>query len=203
MTSAFGESAPRIAPNADVDPLASVGGETVVSAFAQIREYTRVGTGCSIGRGAVIGSSVLIGRNCTIGPLAVIHEPALVEDGVVVGACAVLLRSSRPRDVDTGSGLHDEQLAGVTVRTGASIGANAVCVAPATIGRWAIVAPGAVVTDDVPDHAVVAGVPAKQVGWVGRSGHELVPQGDGTWLCPVTGERYAEHDGVMSLLAAP
>ncbi|HEX6917232.1 MAG TPA: N-acetyltransferase, partial [Phycicoccus sp.] len=84
---------------------------------------------------------------------------------------------------------------GVTCREGSSIGARAVCVAPVTIGRWAMVAAGSVVVKDVPDFALVAGVPARRLRWVGRAGVPLVPGGSPhTWVCPETGETYIEHD---------
>jgi carbonic anhydrase/acetyltransferase-like protein (isoleucine patch superfamily) len=78
------------------------------------------------------------------------------------------------------------------VRQGASVGARAVILAGVVIGRWALVAAGAVVTKDVPDFALVAGVPARRVGWVGRPGSKLVAEGNGGWRCPETGERYEE-----------
>ncbi|MGH8896524.1 MAG: N-acetyltransferase, partial [Egibacteraceae bacterium] len=81
------------------------------------------------------------------------------------------------------------------VSEGASIGARAVVIAGVAIGRWALVGAGAVVTRDVADHALVVGVPARQVGWVGRAGVPLVPDGDGRWRCPQDGTRYAEQDG--------
>ncbi|MEV6490670.1 DapH/DapD/GlmU-related protein, partial [Actinoplanes sp. NPDC051633] len=87
---------------------------------------------------------------------------------------------------------------GVVVGEGAAIGARAVCVAPVTVGRWALVAAGAVVTKDVPDHALVVGVPARRIGWVGRAGRPLEPKGDGTWVCPETGEAYIEKDGTLT-----
>ncbi|MBC7596937.1 MAG: N-acetyltransferase, partial [Kineosporiaceae bacterium] len=76
---------------------------------------------------------------------------------------------------------------------------RAVCVAPLTIGRWAMVAAGATVTKDVPDFALVAGAPAKQIGWVGRSGSRLEEYDRDRWRCPTTDERYAESDGVLTL----
>ena len=94
----------------------------------------------------------------------------------------------------------DWHAVGVTVRTGASIGARSVCVAPVTIGRWALVAAGSVVTKDVPDFALVAGVPARRIRWVGRAGAPLEEQGDETWICPVTDELYVEIDGVLNLV---
>jgi serine acetyltransferase len=88
---------------------------------------------------------------------------------------------------------------GVTIREGAAVGARAVCVAPVTIGRWATVAAGSVVTKDVPDFALVAGVPARRIKWVGRAGVPLEEAGDGQWLCPQTGERYTERHGTLTL----
>ena len=84
-------------------------------------------------------------------------------------------------------------------RHGASIGARSVCVAPVTIGRWALVAAGSVVTKDVPDFALVAGVPARRIRWVGRAGAPLEPDGDELWVCPTTGERYEEQGGELRL----
>ena len=86
---------------------------------------------------------------------------------------------------------------GVTIGRGASVGARAVCIAPVTIGEWATVAAGAVVTRDVPAYAVVAGVPARQMGWVGEAGHPLKQDDGGSWLCPVTGRRYFETKGQL------
>jgi carbonic anhydrase/acetyltransferase-like protein (isoleucine patch superfamily) len=89
---------------------------------------------------------------------------------------------------------------GVTVAEGASLGARSVCVAPVHVGRWAMVAAGAVVTRDVPDFALVAGVPARHIGWVGRAGLRLgeVPGSTGMWECPATGVLHAENDGVLT-----
>src|SRR5262249_8457863 len=99
---------------------------------------------------------------------------------------------------------HDWEPVGVTVREGASIGARAVCVAPVTVGRWAMVAAGAVVVKDVPDFALVAGVPARFVRWVGRAGVPLEPDdgagGERRWRCPRTDERYVEADGLLALV---
>nr|WP_281386710.1 hypothetical protein [Jiangella mangrovi] len=84
------------------------------------------------------------------------------------------------------------------MRQGSSVGARAVCVAPVTIGRWATVAAGAVVTRDVPDFALVAGVPARRIKWVGKAGVPLEDDGDGRWRCPATDARYIERDGRLT-----
>jgi serine acetyltransferase len=88
----------------------------------------------------------------------------------------------------------------VVVSEGASLGARSVCVAPVRVGRWALVAAGAVVTRDVPDFALVAGVPARRIGWVGKAGVRLVERDGepgGGWECPDTGALYDEKDGVL------
>jgi UDP-2-acetamido-3-amino-2,3-dideoxy-glucuronate N-acetyltransferase len=88
------------------------------------------------------------------------------------------------------------------VRTGAAIGARSVCVAPVTIGRWAMVAAGSVVTRDVPDYALVVGTPARQVGWVGPAGARLHRVEETTFVCPVTGSRFTERYGSLRPLEA-
>lgn len=193
---------PQIAATADIDPRASVGDGSQVWHLAQVREYAHVGNGSIIGRGAYIGPGVIIGHNCKIQNYALVYEPALLENGVFVGPGVVFTNDVFPRAINIDGSLktnNDWDAVGVTVRTGASIGARAVCVAPITIGRWALVAAGAVVTKDVRDHALVAGVPAKRIGWVGRAGAALRDEGSGLFVCPVTGERYLESGEALAL----
>ena len=164
-------------------------------------EGARVGTGCIIGRGAYVGADVVIGDNCKIQNYALVYEPAVLEPGVFIGPAVVLTNDTYPRAVNPDGSLksaHDWQPVGVVVREGAAIGgARAVCVAPVTIGRWATVAAGAVVSRDVPDFALVAGVPARRIGWVGRAGVRLEKIGEGQWRCPVTDERYGEVNNAL------
>ena len=191
---------PAVQATADVDERATLGPGTTVWHLAQIRENARLGSGCVVGRGAYVGPGVIIGNNVKLQNHALVYEPARLEDGVFVGPAAVLTNDVHPRSVDPAGQLKrsgDWDASGVVVREGASLGAHAVVVAGHTVGRWALVAAGAVVTRDVPDYALVAGVPARQIGWVGRAGERLIPDGPGRWRCPCTNERYHERDGVL------
>jgi len=191
----------RIAPGADVDERASVGEGTSIWHLAQIREDASVGRDCNIGRGAYVGPGVRLGDRCKLQNYALVYEPAVLGDGVFVGPAAVLTNDEYPRAVTADGRLkdgHDWTAVGVTIGEGASIGARAVCVAPVSVGRWALVAAGAVVTADVPDYALVVGVPARRVRWVGRAGVPLLDEGDGSFRCPATGDRYQEADGRLS-----
>jgi len=194
----------RIEPSADVDDTAEIGNGTRIWHLAQVREDAVVGADCVIGRGAYLGPGVRLGDRCKVQNHALVYEPAVVGDGVFIGPAVVFTNDEFPRAVTPDGALKSEAdwtMVAVTVKDGAAIGARAVCIAPLTIGRWALVAAGSVVTRDVPDYALVAGVPARQLGWVGRAGRRLESAGeagDGRWVCPVTGDAFVEADGRLS-----
>ena len=190
-----------VAPTADVDARAGIGPGTRIWHLAQIREDATLGRDCTIGRGAYVGPGVVVGDNVKLQNHALVYEPARLGDGVFIGPAAVLTNDEYPRAVTPEGRLKtgdDWTAVGVTIGEGAAVGARAVCVAPVTVGRWALVAAGAVVTKDVPDFALVVGVPARRVGWVGRAGRPLTAKGDGTWVCPATGAEYTEADGHLT-----
>jgi UDP-2-acetamido-3-amino-2,3-dideoxy-glucuronate N-acetyltransferase len=190
-----------VAPTADVDERAAIGAGTRVWHLAQIREEASLGRDCIIGRGAYVGPGVVVGDNVKLQNHALVYEPARLGDGVFVGPAAVLTNDEYPRAVTPDGRLKDGSdwtAVGVTIGEGAAIGARAVCVAPVTVGRWALVAAGAVVTKDVPDFALVVGVPARRIGWVGRAGRPLTAKGDDLWVCPQTGAAYTETDGLLT-----
>ncbi|HYP73859.1 MAG TPA: acyltransferase [Microbacterium sp.] len=201
MTTATTPDAPDVQPSADIDEGVTLGPRTRVWHLAQVRTGAVLGADCNIGRGAYIGPGVTLGDACKVQNYALVYEPAVVGDGVFIGPAVVFTNDEFPRAANPdGSlkGADDWHAVGVTVERGASIGARAVCIAPVTVGAWALVAAGAVVTKDVPPHALVAGVPAKRIGWVGRTGRPLERDGEGgAWRCPDTGERYvADGDGL-------
>lgn len=193
-------SAVRIVDSADVSPEATIGDGSSIWHLAQVREGASLGVNCIVGRGAYIGSGVVMGDNCKVQNYALVYEPARLGDGVFIGPAVVLTNDTYPRAITPDGALksaHDWVPVGVTIERGASIGARATCVAPVTIGEWATVAAGAVVVKDVPAHALVAGVPAKRIGWVGTAGVPLRETEPGVWECPTTGEQYVETDGAL------
>lgn len=192
----------RLTETADVSPEAHIGEGSAIWHLAQVREQARIGRNCIIGRGAYVGSGVVMGDNCKVQNYALVYEPAVLSDGVFIGPAVVLTNDTYPRAITPDGALksaHDWEPVGVTIGRGASIGARATCVAPVTIGEWATVAAGAVVVKDVPAFALVAGVPARRIGWVGKAGFPLTETEPGRWICPQTTAVYAEADGLLRM----
>ena len=188
---------PQIHQTADVVSSAKIGEGTAIWHYAQVREDCIIGANVTIGRGVYIGRGVCIGANSKIQNYALVYEPAFLEPGVFIGPGAILTNDEYPRSVNSDGSqktASDWDATGVTIREGASIGAGSICIAPLEIGAWALVAAGSIVDKNVPAFALVAGVPARRIRWVGKAGVPLTDEGAGQFTCPKTGARYNEFD---------
>lgn len=161
------------------------------------RSWAHLGPRCSLGQNVFVAANVRLGSNVKIQNNVSIYEGVEVEDDVFLGPSCVFTNISTPRAEIVRKGQYERTL----VRRGASIGANATVVCGSTLGRYAMVAAGAVVArQDVPDYALMMGVPARRRGWVGRHGRPLKEEGGGAWRCPESGFHYRETDGRLRCL---
>ena len=188
---------PQIHPTADVAASVQIGEGVAIWDYSKIRKDCVLGDNVHIGSGVYVGNGVHIGANCKIQNRALVYEPAILEAGVFIGPGVILTNDQYPRAVNpdgSQKNSSDWKAVGVKVGRGASIGAGSICVAPVEIGAWALVAAGSTVVKNVPAFALVAGIPAKRIQWVGKSGVPLLSEGGGYFLCPKTGARYLECD---------
>lgn len=180
-----------IHPTAEVSPRARVGARTRIWHHAQVREGAVIGDDCVIGKGAYIDRGVVIGRASKVQNYVSIYRGVRIGDGVFIGPHVTFTNDLYPRAVTPdGEPLSDEdwELVETVVEDGASIGAGAVIRCGVTIGRWAMVGVGSVVVHDVPAHALVAGNPARQVGYACECGRPMKPAGSGSlWSCSACG----------------
>jgi len=176
-----------------VDPGVSIGDGTKIWHFSHVLRGSRIGRDCVIGQNVMIGPDVIIGDGCKIQNNVSIYRGVTLEDAVFCGPSCVFTNVVNPRaEIDRKS-----EFRPTVVRRGATIGANATIVCGVELGEYCFVGAGAVVTKDVPPHALVVGNPARQIGWVSRAGERLGPD----LTCPRTGERYAERDGRLVRVA--
>jgi UDP-2-acetamido-3-amino-2,3-dideoxy-glucuronate N-acetyltransferase len=183
---------PYIHESAFVDQPSEIGAGTRIWHFAHILPNTVIGENCSLGQNVMVGPDVRIGDNCKIQNNVALYKGVELADGVFCGPSCVFTNVLTPRaEVE-----RKNEFLPTPVGRGATIGANATIVCGNRIGAYAMVAAGAVVTRDVDDYALVAGVPARRIGWVSRSGDRL----DDRLICPRTGERYEEAGGKLRLV---
>jgi UDP-2-acetamido-3-amino-2,3-dideoxy-glucuronate N-acetyltransferase len=189
----------RIHPTSVVSERASIGDGTQIWLFCQVRENVTIGKGCVFGKGVYVDSDVTIGDHVKIQNNASIYFGVTIEDGVFVGPHVCFTNDKVPRAVNPDMSLKatdDWSVTPTKVKAGAALGANATIVCGTTIGRWAMVAAGSVVTKDVPDHALVMGNPAKVVGWVCSCGQRVaLDEGRGTCACGRSLEK--DGDGIV------
>jgi acetyltransferase-like isoleucine patch superfamily enzyme len=194
-----------IHPSADVSPDARIGERTRIWHRAQVREGAVIGEDCVVGRDAYVDAGVQIGDRVKIQNGALVYHGVTVESGVFIGPGAILTNDRTPRAIAPDGGLatdEDWTVDPIVLRYGSSIGAGAIVVAGSDVGRFALVGAGAVVTRSVPDHAIVAGNPARRLGWACACGRALAddegarfpPDGRGHAGCAGDGRRYRIED---------
>jgi UDP-2-acetamido-3-amino-2,3-dideoxy-glucuronate N-acetyltransferase len=182
----------RIDASAEVDENVDVGPRTVIWNRAQVRTGAKIGADCILGRDAFVDEGVTLGDRVKIGNGALLYRGLTVEDGVFIGPGAILTNDRFPRAITPTGELArggDWEISPIALKTGCSIGAGAIIVAGVDVGRFATIGAGAVVTRTVPDHELVAGNPARRLGWVCACGRRL---NDSTGhSAPAEPERYA------------
>lgn len=176
-----------------IDPGAQIGEGTRVWHWVHISGGARIGRGCSFGQNVFVGNRVVVGDNVKVQNNVSIYDNVVLEDGVFCGPSMVFTNVYNPRSEVS----RKDEYRDTTVKRGATLGANCTIVCGVTVGQYAFVAAGAVVNRDVKPFALMAGVPARQIGWMSRFGERLdLPlTGDATATCPNTGERYELKEG--------
>lgn len=175
-------------PTAVIDAGATIGAGTKIWHFAHISAGARIGERCIFGQNTFVADGVSLGNNVKVQNNVAIYTGTMIEDDVFLGPSCVLTNVTNPRSQINRHSLYENTL----IRRGATIGANATIVCGITLGRYCFIAAGAVVTKDVPDYALIQGVPGRQVAWMSRHGHVLKPAPGEVLRCPESGYRYQE-----------
>jgi UDP-2-acetamido-3-amino-2,3-dideoxy-glucuronate N-acetyltransferase len=186
-------------PTAIIDPGAQIGPGTRVWHWVHISGQARIGERCSFGQNVFVGNRVVVGNNCKVQNNVSIYDNVTLEDDVFCGPSMVFTNVYNPRSAVS----RKDEYRDTVVKRGATLGANCTIVCGITVGEHAFVAAGAVVNRDVKPYALMAGVPARHIGWMSRHGERLdLPlQGDGDATCPGSGVRYALRSGIVAEVA--
>lgn len=190
----------KVHPSAIVDDGAQIGEGSRIWHFSHVCEGARIGRNVSLGQNGFVGNNVEIGDNCKIQNNVSVYDNVVLEEGVFCGPSMVFTNVYNPRALIERKSEYRDTL----VMKGATLGANCTVVCGVTIGAFAFVAAGAVITHDVPDFALMVGVPARQIGWMSAYGEriDLPLVGADETICPHTGVRYILMDGRMSQMAS-
>jgi len=187
-------------PSSYIDQPCEIGEGTRIWHFCHVMPNVKIGRNCSLGQNVMVASQVVIGDNVKIQNNVSLYTGVMIEEDVFLGPSCVFTNVINPRSQINRKSEYQQTV----VRRGATIGANATIVCGATIGRYAFIGAGAVVRGDVPDYALMLGIPARRKGWMSRHGHRLpAPGADGTMRCPESGWRYSEEAGVLRCLDWP
>lgn len=188
--------AATIHPTAIVDAGAEIGEGSRVWHFVHICGGARIGRGCSFGQNVFVGNDVVIGDNVKVQNNVSIYDAVRLEDDVFCGPSMVFTNVYNPRSAVT----RKDEYRVTTVKRGATLGANCTIVCGVTVGAYAFVAAGAVINRDVKPYALMAGVPARQIGWMSEHGERLdLPlEGEAEAVCPATGKRYRLVGGALT-----
>lgn len=181
-----------------VDPGCQIGAGTKIWHFSHIMSNCYIGEQCSIGQNVVISPVVRIGNRVKIQNNVSVYTGVICEDDVFLGPSAVFTNVINPRSAVSRKNEYQQTL----VRQGATIGANATIVCGITVGRFAFIGAGAVVTKNIPDYALVMGNPARQTGWMSEFGHKLKFNPEGMAVCPESKEQYQLENGKVSKIKA-
>jgi UDP-2-acetamido-3-amino-2,3-dideoxy-glucuronate N-acetyltransferase len=181
-----------------VDDGAVIGEGTKIWHFSHIMKDVQIGKNCNFGQNTCIASGVTIGSNVKVQNNVSIYTGTVVEDDVFLGPSCVLTNVTNPRSQVVRRGIYEKTI----LRRGATVGANATIVCGIELGRYCFIAAGAVVAKDVPDYALMVGVPGRQLCWISRHGIRLPqPDAEGIMVCPESGYRYKEIEpGVVRCL---
>lgn len=183
----------KVHPTAVIDEPCEIGAGTSIWHFCHVSAGARIGEGCVLGQNVFVASRAVLGRGVRVQNNVSIYDGVELEDDVFCGPSCVFTNVERPRaEID-----RRVAWAKTRVRRGATLGANATVVCGVTIGRYAFVGAGAVVTTDVLDYALVVGVPARPIGFVGRHGERLVEVEPGRFECPASRLTYRLRDGAL------
>ena len=182
--------------SAIVDEGAQIGDDTKVWHFAHISHGARIGARCSLGQGVYVGNDVSIGNNVRIQNNVSVYDGVALEDDVFCGPSMVFTNVYNPRAAVARKNEYRRTL----VKAGASLGANCTIVCGVTIGHNAFIGAGAVIQKDVPDFALMVGVPARQIGWMSRYGEKLSVHASGEARCPHTGDVYRLSGNQLELI---